>query len=167
MKDNAKQNDIINAGETALVLLYNGNSGEDLDALRYRRFQEKVMKSFKFIDAKDLPPTSASAKFHSLRVYYQVQEWREGALHLDSEKWGWQITNQQLIPVKMDMPPAPKDLLCVFRCNCKTGCDTRRCTCKKHGLECSPACGECKGFSCSNSPNPSNDIDESDDELPS
>jgi len=38
----------------------------------------KVMKSFKFVDAKDLPPTSASAKVHSFKVYYQVQERRDG-----------------------------------------------------------------------------------------
>lgn len=160
MQDNAKKDDIINAGENALVLLYNGDSGDDLDALRYKRFQEKVVKSFKYVDAKDLPPTSASAKFHSLRVYYQVQEWRGETGHLDPEKWGWEITNQQLMPVQTDMPPAPKDLLRIFRCNCKTGCDSRRCTCKKHGLECTPACGECKGLSCSNSPKPSNDSDD-------
>jgi len=40
MKYNAKEN-ITDAGETALVLLYNGNSGDDLDALRYKWFQEK------------------------------------------------------------------------------------------------------------------------------
>ena len=28
--------------------------------------------------------------------------------------------------------------------------DTRMCTCKNHGLECSAACGECKGISCTN-----------------
>jgi len=44
MKDNDKENNISNAGETALILLYNGNSGDedDQDALRYKRFQDKV-----------------------------------------------------------------------------------------------------------------------------
>ena len=130
-----------------LVLLYNGDSGDDLDALRYKRFQEKVVKSSKYVDAKDLLPTSASAKFHCLRVYYQVQEWRREAGHLDPEEWGWEITNRLLMPVKTDMPPTPKDLLRIF----KTGCESRRCTCKK---QCTPACGECKGLSCSNSPKP-------------
>ncbi len=121
MQENAKKDDIINAGENALVLLYNGDSEDNLDALRYKRFLEKVMKSFKYVDAKDLPPTSASAKFHSLRVYYQVQEWRGETGRLDPEKWGWEITNHQLMPVKTDMPPAPADLLRIFRCNCRTG----------------------------------------------
>ena len=63
------------------------------------------------------------------------------------------------MPVKTDMPPAPKDLMHIFRCNCKTGCESRRCTCKKHGLQCTPACGECKGLSCSNSPKPFSESD--------
>ena len=88
MQENVNKDDIISAGEKARVLLYNGDSGDDLDALRYKRFQEKVVKSFKYVDAKDLPPTSASAKFHCLRVYYQVQEWRGEAGHLDPEEWG-------------------------------------------------------------------------------
>lgn len=160
MLDNANMDDIIKAGENALVLLYKGDSGDDLDSLRYKRFQEKVMKSYKSVDANDLPPTTASAKFHSLRVYYQVQEWRGETGHLDPEEWGWEIINHQLMPVKTDMPPAPKDLLRMFRCNCKTGCSSRRCTCKKHGFECTPACGECKGLSCSNSSKPMNDSDD-------
>ena len=41
-----------------------------------------------------------------------------------------------------DFPPVPDDLLKVFRVNTKQT-DTRRYTCKMHGLECS-ACGECK-----------------------
>ena len=47
MQDKANKEGIMKAGENALVILYNGNSGDGLNALRYRRFQEKVMKSFK------------------------------------------------------------------------------------------------------------------------
>ena len=39
--------EIIAAGEQALVCLYNGKPGESLDALRYARFQEKGGKKFK------------------------------------------------------------------------------------------------------------------------
>ncbi len=31
--------------------------------------------------------------------------------HLDPRKWDWKITNNQLMPFKIDMPSAPKDLL--------------------------------------------------------
>ena len=37
------------AGESALVILYNDASGDDLDALCYKLFQEKVMKSHKYV----------------------------------------------------------------------------------------------------------------------
>ena len=53
MQDQASMNDITKAGENALVILYNGDSGDDLNALRYKLFQEKVMKSHKYVDASD------------------------------------------------------------------------------------------------------------------
>ena len=50
----------------------------------------------------------------------------------------------------MDLPVAPDSLLKLIRCQCKGNCDTRRCSCKRIELECSSACGECKGL-CQNS----------------
>ncbi len=91
MKDGVHKDDIIKAGENALVILYNGDIGEELNALRFKRFQEKVLKSYKYVDASDLPPTSGAAKFHSLRAYYQVQVWRGKSGHLDPKDWGWEI----------------------------------------------------------------------------
>eukprot|EP00745_Piridium_sociabile_P007798 TRINITY_DN15240_c0_g2_i1.p1 TRINITY_DN15240_c0_g2~~TRINITY_DN15240_c0_g2_i1.p1 ORF type:complete len:104 (-),score=14.59 TRINITY_DN15240_c0_g2_i1:515-826(-) len=70
------------------------------------------------------------------------------------ELWGWQLVCGRLEPRETDLPPAPEDLLKVIRCNCKKDCSSKRCTCRKHGLECSVACGQCQGFSCSNSPSP-------------
>lgn len=145
---------IISAGEAALVCLYNGNKDEKLDDLCYRHFHEKVSKNLRYIEAKSLPPASAAAKFHSLRVYYQVQQWLGNAENMDPEEWGWHLSQCRLLPIKTDMPPASQELLRLFRCNCKTGCNNARCGCKKHGLECSHMCGECKGVSCMNSPKP-------------
>ena len=34
----------------------------------------------------------------------------------------------------------------------KTNCDSKRCNCRKHGLECFVACTECRGNTCSNMP---------------
>ena len=44
------------------------------------------------------------------------------------------------------------DLLKVVWCMCKTNCDIKRCSYRKHGLECTSDYGECCGISCSNSP---------------
>ena len=50
----------------------------------------------------------------------------------------------------LDSPPAPDDLLKIIRCNCLTNCQNARCSCVKHGLKCSAACGNCHGTACSN-----------------
>ena len=66
------------------------------------------------------------------------------------ESWGWTLLDSGLYPTKTDMPPAPDDLLKVIRCNCSTDCSSARCSCQKHGLKCSLACGQCRGTACIN-----------------
>ena len=51
-----------------------------------------------------------------------------------------------------DPPTAPESLLQMRRCNCSSDCASARCTCRKHGLECLPAYGHCRGTACTNSP---------------
>ena len=55
--------EIIAADEQAPVCLYNEKTGESLDALCYSRFQEKVARSSKYVEAKNLPPTVAAMKY--------------------------------------------------------------------------------------------------------
>ena len=61
---------------------------------------------------------------------------------LGSRKW------QDCVPVRYSLPTVPEELLKTIYCKCKTVCDTRRCTCKEHGLECSVAYAECHGSTC-------------------
>ena len=56
--------------------LYNGKPGESLDSLRYKRFCEKIATNTSRIHPQTLPPTSATAKYHSLQVYFQILEWK-------------------------------------------------------------------------------------------
>ena len=65
--------DIIKAGEEAIIAMYNGKG--TLNSLRYQTFCKKVLVSNKVLEAKTLPPTSAAAKYHTMRVYCQVLEW--------------------------------------------------------------------------------------------
>ena len=152
------------AGEKALVSLYKGKSDESLDSLRYKRFCEKVAVKSSKILPQNLPPTCAAARYHSRRVYLQVQQWK-GNNSLRPVDWGWKVCNGNLVPVMTDLPPAPQDMLNVIRCNCMTDCSSTRCTCHKNNLECSPACGQCRGTGCSNSivDNVSDDDEELDD----
>ncbi|KAK7088764.1 hypothetical protein V1264_022644 [Littorina saxatilis] len=159
LQDNATLEDILSAGEKALVLLYNGSSREGLDELRYRLFCSKVAVGTTFVQVHTLPPTSAAARFHSMRVYLQVQEWMGLKVAMDPTDYGWKLEHGILVPVTTDLPAAPADVLKVIRCTCKSGCDTKRCSCRKHGLECTSGCGECRGVGCCNSPLPSFEIE--------
>ena len=59
-----------------LVCLYNGKSGEALACLRYRRYCQNVATNISQVQPQNLPPTSAAATYHGLRVYFQVQQWK-------------------------------------------------------------------------------------------
>ena len=84
-----------------------------------------------------------------------MQLWKGN--ELKPEEWGWKFVDGQLRPKLSDLPPAPDDLLKTIRCNCKKDCSSARCTYKRHKLECSVSCGECRGTSCLNPMKPSVD----------
>ncbi|MCG8432113.1 MAG: hypothetical protein MJA29_13210, partial [Candidatus Omnitrophica bacterium] len=151
-KDSTKEK-VMEAGERALVSLYNGKDGESIDKLRVRRFREKVAKSSKYVEAKSLPPTKAATKFHSFRVHFQVHEWK-GQNRLKADDWGWKLKDGKLKCIKTELPAGPEKLLSMIRCQCTSGCSSARCSCRKHGIVCSYLYGECKGIHCTNSPQP-------------
>ncbi len=156
------------AGERILICMYNGKPGESINSVRYKRFCERVAKNTSHIQPQTLPPTSSAAKFHSLRVYYQVQQWKGKGDSLKPEEWGWRESEGILIPVTTDVLPAPDDLLHIIRCNCQANCSSMRCTCRKHGIACTIVCGNCKGSGCMNSAsiegNCDDDVDDPDTE---
>ena len=143
--ESATPKEISTAGEQALVILYNGTPGESLDSLRYKRFYEKVFTNTSCIHPQTLPPTSSAAKYHSLRVYFQILEWKGSDDEIRPLEWGWKKSDGQLMPVLTDLPPAPDELLKMIRCICHSDCSSMRCTCKKHNVKCSLACGNCRG----------------------
>ena len=144
--------DIVVAGENALVSLYRGKPGEKLDGMRYQRYCEKLATNSSQIQPQNLPPMSAAAQHHSLRVYLQVKQWKGENEGMSLEDYGWKVTEGQEIPRMTDLPATPESLLQMIRCNCSSDCPSAKCTCRKHGLECSPACGHCRGTACTNSP---------------
>jgi 5'-3' exonuclease len=88
LRDNSFET-VESAGERALVLLYNGSPKESLDELRYRLFCSKVAVGTTCVQVHTLPPTSAAARIHSLRVYFQVQEWLGNKLTVQPTQCGW------------------------------------------------------------------------------
>jgi hypothetical protein len=151
LDESATEDDIVCAGEAALVCLYKGTSDDTLDKLRLQRFQQKVATSTSCVQPKSLPTTASTAKYHSLRVYLQVQVWA-GRTDLNPQTFGWKAVEGNLMPRLCDMDVAPKTLLEVVRCNCKAGCESMRCSCRKAGLDCSTGCGQCRGICANMSP---------------
>ena len=123
------QSDIIAAGEKSLVTLYKGGSEEGLDLLRYSRFRQKITTGTSFVQPDCLPLASATAVYHSLRVYHLVQQWRGVAF--PPQDWGWKQVNERLLPVRTDLKAAHVSLLEIVKCNCKSNCGFQRCSCKK------------------------------------
>ena len=138
------------AEESALVTIYNGKNGDTLNALRYKKYCEKVATSLSQVDPKSLPPTTEASSFHSKRVFLQINQWKDPECDMQPEEWGWTCTATGLHPIATKKPPAPAELLKIIRCNCTTDCSSARCSCQKHGMRCSMACGQCQGTSCSN-----------------
>ncbi|CAG2253857.1 unnamed protein product [Mytilus edulis] len=151
--NDSNHNEIAKAGEDIFLHLYGGLELESLDLLRYRKFASKVLVGNIYVQVHSLPPTSNAAKFHSLRTFYQSKIWIQDDVEIHPIDWGWYTSGNKLLPIRSTLPPAPDKLLKIIRCNCKQNCDSKRCTCRKHGIDCSIDCGECRGINCTNSPN--------------
>ena len=146
MSERSTKEEVTKAGEEAIS--YGGMPLEGLKILSW--CTSKIVQNRRNPGAvQSLPPTPDAANFHRLRIYLQCQIWGGEAISLDPSEWEWFEENGKYLPEKMTLPPAPDHLLKFFRCNCKANCDTKRCTCRKSGLDCSVACGECRG-ACSN-----------------
>lgn len=159
---NSKITEIVEAGNRAIVMLYNGKVGHSLNELRYARFADKVSTSKSVVDVQTMPVTESAAYYHLLRVYLQTQIWLGNEQHLDPTQYGWKNVNNKLSPKTTDLAIAPKKLLSSIRCGCKGDCSTKICTCKRNSMPCSVACTVCKGICCLN---PSEIIEEEEDEF--
>ena len=139
----AAQEEIEEAVKKIICILYNEVDEQlNLDNIRKKRFERTAIKNMKGSDIKKLPPTNSAAKYHSFRVYYQVQVWF-GNENIHATDWGWILREDRLLPKIMDNEPAPKSLLKMIKCGCTMYCDNNQCTCKRNGLFCSEFCVSC------------------------
>lgn len=150
---------IIKAGENILMMIYKVMHFKNLDAARYFRLKQMIARQGLTTTSKlsTLPPTSASAKMHSLRVYLQVQSWH--GQNLDPLEWGWEMRAGQLLPIGSEKPAAPDRLLKLTYCDCQPhGCrENSACRCRQAGKPCTPMCGNCVGVTCANVVNDTSD----------
>ena len=142
------------AGERVLVEVYGGRQQDTINKLRYIKYNQKLSSCSTALQPCNLPPTRAAANFHAQRTYYQVQEWIDldtDKIDLDPLKWGWEDSAGLLLPVLTDIDVGPDHLLKGVKCECKTDCSMiSRCSCKRYGILCTPACPECRGETCKN-----------------
>ncbi|KAK3919247.1 Histone-lysine N-methyltransferase EZ1 [Frankliniella fusca] len=162
-EENANIEKLVEIGERVIRALFNGSSFKTLNELRlflYHRMAANKKLDTEFT-LKTLPPTSAGARQHILRVYLTVQNWL--GRELDPTRFGWQKQGDRLLPIPSELGAAPDCLLKVIRCGCTKGC-TVNCECKKAGLPCRLMCSGCQG-QCSNTApidleDPDEDIDD-------
>ena len=95
--------------------------------MRYHRYCEKLATNSSQIQPQNLPPTSAAARHHSLRVYLQVKQWKGENEGMSLEDYGWKVTEGQVLPRMTDLPAAPESLLQMIRCNSSSDCASARC----------------------------------------
>ena len=100
-----------------------------MDGLQLKKFLDKVSIKLSQVEPNSLPPTSSAAKYHSLRVYLQVQKWKNMHCEMSPEEWGWIKYNKKYVIVGMDLPPVPEELMKVVQCTCNLDCSKRTCTC--------------------------------------
>ena len=116
----------------------------------------EMVASAKNIDPQKLPPTARAAHYHSLHVHLQVILWKELTTDsTDSLLWGWKLHSSKLQLTMTDLELHQRAYLNLFDVNPSflstanpSGSNT--CSCRKHGLKCVIACGNCRGESCRN-----------------
>ena len=127
--------------------VYSARGPFDLPSLRWELFRSKNL------EGEMLPPTRASLLPHILRVNYIAQRdksYKTSCPELPPiEDNGWRLENDVYLPVRCLIPPAPKGVIELTKCSCKTGCNGPRCSCLKNCLPCTPLC-KCHSGLCEN-----------------
>ena len=150
-------NEVLKSCLKFTALLYGDDSEADLNTIRANCFKKKIAGK-RHITPKlsSLPPTMTSFEEHVKRAHFQTALWKAAKEpsqpELDPLDHGWEIHQSSLRPVfgLKDRLPAPDEVLNLVSCNCKTGCSSNNCTCKKSSLTCTSFC-KCKGtFACRN-----------------
>ncbi|CAG9761611.1 unnamed protein product [Ceutorhynchus assimilis] len=137
------------AGEQVIAALYAGSllRSSSLNEIRFKLFTKSLVQNN--FNLATLPATEEAARLHSMRAFLQVNLWN--GHDMDPVQWGWKITKHGLLPVPSTAEQAPQELLNNTACKCSKGC-RNACGCRKQGMKCSPICYNCRGASCSNTP---------------
>ena len=116
------KNGVIRAGGRAILCLYKTDPDKSLEDARLHDFICKEARASTSVILKIYPLTSDTCKYHSVRVYLQVQEWKGSAM--DPLENGWEMVDNKLFPIAKDKTHVPIKLMKIAPCYCKGGCGT-------------------------------------------
>ena len=128
---------ISTSAETFICRLYGDYDHDTCNQTRVKMFS-------KCVSQESLPPTSDAVQLHIQRAHYQASVWTQAdkctPLLPEVSSSGWIVETNHLRPEMMRLPPIPDACLEILSCCCTKGCISRRCKCKKVGLNCTDAC---------------------------
>ena len=138
--------------EKFVCSLYTTNSkaGNTVNQVRFWLFCQKQLKN------EGIPPTHDSLVHHLERPKYIPLVWKKAidakqALLSPTES-GWEMINESLRPILMTQDSAPKGLVELTTCNCKTSaCRGALCICRRNEIFCTESCSCMADESCMNS----------------
>ena len=137
----------LNPLEKFLCLVYKAMGVFNLPKLRWELFRTRNM------EGENLPPTRGALLLRIMRANYACardKSYVERNPQLPSiESSGWKLEDSRYRPILCVELPAPKAVLELTKCGCKTGCKRRNCNCFKNGLPCTPLC-KCYHDNCEN-----------------
>ena len=119
-------------------------------------------------ESDKLPPTIGALKQLILRVHIQTRVWGQAAIPQQDpqlnplENGFFKDKDGQLKPTTTEVLPAPKAIVEMVRCQCKSDCSSARCSCRTKNLSCTDLC-QC-GSQCENDEDSQDVTYESDDD---
>ena len=128
---------ILNA-EEFICRVYGICKTKSVDEARYMLFGKTTKP-------EALPPTSDALYQHIKRVHYQSLVWNLAScpkpILPSPTEMGWRCEGTKLLPILMTLDSIPSACLETTTCQCNTGCQNRRCKCRKSSLVCTVNCG--------------------------
>ena len=88
---------------------------QSLEDFRYHQFMQAVATLKITIKPQSLAPTVSANKYHSMRVHFQVIEWKTlMSVELNPLDWGWKLSNGHYCPIMTDLNAHPTIFFVVF-----------------------------------------------------
>ena len=141
--------EVLSAAKLLVAKMYYSAENGAINHLRHYLFFKNLAKN------DNLPPTEDSLHLHIMRANFQCYIWKQTLNPkpdiVNPVGNGWTVKDGTISPLLMTKEPAPKSLLEVTTCSCKSSRCQGRCSCSAQGLVCTIACN-CAGEEDCNNP---------------